>query len=273
MEKFSKWRDFKTGVHPFNTKQTLSTKDILIGILFFPHKTFLILFSLLGLFLLQFVPIKILENFFIRIILFCLGIFTIETKDKTQNKSTDKHTILISNHQSFIDILIHKLTFNPVFVYPLENKEESEEVVILSFFQSLKRSIFNTPFNVKKTVKLSEIKTETIVYFIEGTTTNGKIALKPRLKPLENINNEMKFCSLKYQDDIIVYYDQSTSFIKYIFGLISIVNCNVTLNIQKCENINEENCADLFRNNLKIATASFNSADKVEFVQLALKKK
>ena len=46
MEKFSKWRDFKTGVHPFIMKQELTTKDIVLGILFIPHKTILLSITL-----------------------------------------------------------------------------------------------------------------------------------------------------------------------------------------------------------------------------------
>ena len=277
MEKFSKWRDFKTGVHPFNTKTTFSTKDIFIGILFFPHKTFLILFSLVSLLLLQFVPIPFIQKFFMKVILFCCGIFSVETKDKTKTKSTNdnKQTIILSNHQSFIDIIIHQLTFNPTFVFPLEEKEDSEDVVVLSFFEALKRSIFNIPFDKKKTMKLSDVKNEVIVYFVEGTTANGKIALKPRMKPLENVSKEteMKLCSLKYQEGINVYYDQSGSLIKYVFGLISTTNCDVVMTIDNCEDVTEEKLADFYRNTMKIATSSFNSADKVEFVQLALKKK
>ena len=123
-------------------------------------------------------------------------------------------------------------------------------------------------------MKIEDIKDECIVYFIEGTTANGKIVLKPRIQPIEHLTSEeVCLCSIKYDESVNVYYDQSTSFIKYVFGLIGTVKCDVLVTIAKCENVNEETTANFYRNTLKVSTSSFTSSDKVEFVQLAMKKK
>ena len=174
--------------------------------------------------------------------------------------------------------MIHRVLYNATFVYPTEEKEESSTVIVLSFFQALKRSIFNTPLksfsHSQNEMKIEDIKDECIVYFIEGTTANGKIVLKPRIQPIEHLTSEeVCLCSIKYDESVNVYYDQSTSFIKYVFGLIGTVKCDVLVTIDKCENVNEETTANFYRNTLKVSTSSFTSSDKVEFVQLAMKKK
>ncbi|EDR24816.1 hypothetical protein EDI_222320 [Entamoeba dispar SAW760] len=134
----------------------------------------------------------------------------------------------------------------------------------------MKRSIFNTPLTLFKKTKLELIKSNYIIYFIEGTTENGTIILKPQLLPIQNIK-PLTLSGLKYISSFNTFYSQATPFIKYIFGILSQIHCKVNLTLETCTEINEEVISHFFRNNLKVTISSFNSYDKSEFVRLASK--
>ncbi|EKE41095.1 hypothetical protein ENU1_068140, partial [Entamoeba nuttalli P19] len=84
----------------------------------------------------------------------------------------------------------------------------------------MRRSIFNTPLTLFKKTKLELVKSNHIIYFVEGTTENGTIVLKSQLLPIQNIN-PLTLSGLKYISSFNTFYSQATPFIKYVFGILS----------------------------------------------------
>ncbi|KAL7718043.1 Phospholipid/glycerol acyltransferase domain-containing protein [Entamoeba marina] len=269
MEKFTKWRDAQTGIHPFLTKNSVSTVSLIVGILLLPIKFICLMDAIILFYIFDIINVPLtnkVQSFLLRVSLAIFSIYNIPIKGKSHHNS-----LIISNHQSFIDILIYQYLYQPQFVYPVETKDDSTDIFILSFYQALKRSLFNTPFS-KKTTLNSLSKSKPSIYFIEGTTANGKIVLHPRLEALQTYQGTMEISSLRYTCDFNLYYNQATSFILYIFGILSQMKCSVLVTISPLQDLEEETFTNYYRNHCKVATSSLTSYDKAEFVKAINKK-
>ncbi|ELP85813.1 hypothetical protein EIN_281840 [Entamoeba invadens IP1] len=252
MERFSKWRDPKTGVHPFITQTNIPIMNIIIGIVLVPIKL-VILTILCGLgngALIQ------------RLKLIVLGYYKFEITDKSNHKGH-----IISNHQSFIDVIIYSWMGYSTFLYPSDVKEDSTDLYSLTPYQAMKRAIFNSPFTEVQKITIDKVK-GLAVYFIEGTTTNGLIMLKPQIKPIENTAFQWNLVSLKY-NEVNPYYNQATNIFVYIYFLLSKLMCHVHITIMDCKDLKEETFTEFFRNTLRVSTATFDSSAKREFITKA----
>ncbi|PVU86691.1 hypothetical protein BB559_006447 [Furculomyces boomerangus] len=154
MEKYSKWRDFGTGIQPFlqivpPNKNKSGLEYALLGlksIIFGPTLLLARLVILTGIAILCgvttnlasiLIPLKTVRNgyqsfmrkMWSRIILFTIGFYKIDERlvslkqsSSTRNKKSSKEVspksgdIIISNHSSYIDLLFFIARFDPVFV-------------------------------------------------------------------------------------------------------------------------------------------------------------
>jgi len=146
MEKYSKWRDQKSGIHPFIPAKTkISDAGVIsylkwwilgpiLAILRIPFVIIILLWALVMTLVSAIIPIPIAKRFFIRytqamgfrVLLFLLGFYWIQTRYVKLGRSTriPKNSagsdvkagdVIICNHSSYIDVFFLAFRFSPVF--------------------------------------------------------------------------------------------------------------------------------------------------------------
>mmetsp|Transcript_19949 Transcript_19949/g.29675 ORF Transcript_19949/g.29675 Transcript_19949/m.29675 type:complete len:348 (-) Transcript_19949:72-1115(-) len=212
MEKYNKFTDHHTGKHPFLPIQRRRTRClspqyvvtlILSTLLVIVRLPFVLLFG--GLFYIA--PLRILERFFARLLLFVLGFYSIETLHAPHSTTTDKHQLILLNHCSYIDVIAACVMFAPdtyVFgpnQYPHESSTpiNSANAVIQDDHEKIRQanlvgkltlyprttaalgSVLHSEDRIPSTSIKQMLTTTTrrrrFVVFPEGAATNGRVLL------------------------------------------------------------------------------------------------
>jgi len=217
MEKYSKWRDASTGIHPFLPKAGRSEDEggiYYVKLIFGSILSLVrlpVVFSLLFIIFLSNIIAKMLfispirraferliDTTVTRTILFFLGFYWIPTKfmkpfhpksplpTTTPGSYIKAGDIIIANHCSYVEILYLAFRFSPAFTsIPINWKGYPKDVpfIVRNTFQAI-MNVFGEPKDTQGTMKLSEvIKYATsigapVVIFPEGGTTNGRALIQ-----------------------------------------------------------------------------------------------
>jgi len=193
MEKYSKWRDQKSGIHPFipikvNTYSDQNVVKILkvwlVGpILVIVRLPFIILLTLWLFFMTgisALIPLSIIKRFFIRytqamgvrVLLFFLGFYWVNTRYVKLGRNTripqdlpgssiSGGDLILSNHTSYVDILYLCFRFSPIFAVPPNTwKDEPPKGIVVplsNIFSALWFSIAEPEYTSEDGVPLKEL--------------------------------------------------------------------------------------------------------------------
>jgi len=217
MEKYSKWRDEGTGLHPFlpctplNKEHSLSWYLIkvigfIIGIAKIPF-IFVILIWMVVMSGLSTIlmPIPFLHRLFrryteflgSRALLFLFGFFNVQSRviRLQQQKNTPINTtsfnsgdVIVCNHTSYIDILYLSFKCSPIFAFgpntytksvPIQGIVNIRTNIISALLESINDPIRQPEqcIPIHEAIEIAQRYHAPLVVFPEGTTTNGKTLL------------------------------------------------------------------------------------------------
>ncbi|TPX46624.1 hypothetical protein SeMB42_g02962 [Synchytrium endobioticum] len=217
MEKYSRWRDPSSGIHPMvpiiplasnkSPIQTLSSivKSYVLGppLALVKLAAITLLVVVFGLFellesLFVLVPIihrtyaRVIHFLLIRTILFLLGFFWVHTESvsikkgarrrfKPKQLSIQSGDVIAANHTSYVDVLYLASRYAPLFVTPTQTPGQ---VTVETVWSAFSKSIRSPPLE-QTGEPLSEVSRKAriagrgpIVVFAEGTTSNGRGILR-----------------------------------------------------------------------------------------------
>eukprot|EP01122_Echinamoeba_exundans_P006331 TRINITY_DN1754_c0_g1_i2.p1 TRINITY_DN1754_c0_g1~~TRINITY_DN1754_c0_g1_i2.p1 ORF type:complete len:344 (-),score=75.18 TRINITY_DN1754_c0_g1_i2:971-1972(-) len=216
MEKFVKWADEHTGIHPFLPLPSKATKDANIVMKSFFYIKWFLLGSILAAVRLPFVPLvwvlllaldtglrfvpmgfvrrplqRLIESVVARLLLFLQGFFWIDAQyvpSKRRNPtpsglvggSIGSGHLIIANNVSYVDLLYLAFRYAPQFTLI---DSSGSKVVPVNLHEALKALVSNE-IPTSGGVNLSELlkKSESgnlgpVVVFPEGITTNGRVLI------------------------------------------------------------------------------------------------
>jgi len=252
MEKFTKWRDKATGIHPFLPVQTKLSSDghtrflwfiktrifgPLLSLVKLPFILIIIIWLVLMTTISFLIPIQIIRRLFTRyiqflgarILLLFLGFFWIATKNegKREPKPGD---IIICNRTSYVEILYLAFRFSPIFAtVPNQWKDQPPKGVAIAqnILSALWDSIMDPKHKPEQGIPLKELRNNAINYgspivlFPEGATTNGKLVLSfvPVLEGFPLDPQSTHIIGFKYYFDDFSPSFPIGSFIVHLFRL------------------------------------------------------
>jgi len=217
MEKYSKWRDASTGIHPFLPKAGRSDDEggmYYIKLFFGSILSLLRLVAIFSLLLVLFIsnliakaivvtPLRrvferIVDITITRTILCLMAFYWIPTKymkpfhpksalpTGTPGSHIKAGDIIIANHCSYVEILYLAFRYSPVFTsIPVNWKGYPKDVpfIVRSTIQAM-MDVFNEPKEAQNAINLSQVLNYAssigapVVIFPEGGTTNGKALIQ-----------------------------------------------------------------------------------------------
>ncbi|KYR02558.1 hypothetical protein DLAC_00694 [Tieghemostelium lacteum] len=213
MEKYSKWRDGPTGIHPLiptsakptTLVSTLIFKVLLGPILVLVRLPVIILLVLLLVaidFITKAIPIGFISRFInrgftivlCRLIFLFMGFFKIdEYTESLGNRSKDPvgdirsyalNDVVIVNHSSYVDILYLQYRYSPIFAVPPNDRNPTNidgKLVPMNLIQALQNAIYSRVQLSTRSVPTQDLLKKIdsswmgpLVILPEGTTSNGQ---------------------------------------------------------------------------------------------------
>eukprot|EP00299_Pterocystis_sp_00344_P017990 c8994_g1_i1.p1 GENE.c8994_g1_i1~~c8994_g1_i1.p1 ORF type:complete len:332 (+),score=82.78 c8994_g1_i1:46-1041(+) len=259
MERYAKWKDPGTGIHPFlesPKKNKPNSAEVIFGyLLVFPRLIFLVVTALwLGITtaLFSLVPIPPLRRLLLRYsqaigcraVLFLLGFHFIDSRivsprqpskriSDSPGKGIGSGEIIISNYTSYVQILYLAFRFSPTFVSLVRSGDKAGEYGYpRNFFGAILDLIHDREPDISKCIPIHQIVANAkrnsngpVVIFPEATTSNGQMILPflPSVFSPNLLRNGPKFHLISFKFDSDVPFVVST-FRRHFFRLLSTLN-------------------------------------------------
>ncbi|KAK9478613.1 hypothetical protein V1514DRAFT_330573 [Lipomyces japonicus] len=250
MEKFSKWRDKGTGIAPFLPHPSSTFTPSTVGATPSPVRRlgvvilatisaiikipFVLLFGLLHFALLQHVPSISVRKTSLRLLLWSLGVWSINASVEGARKGYSRKTkqeptsgdVIVSNFVSPLDALVYSTFYDSLIVIPSADGHAREVTLLGSIFAAISLPTvgsFGSESSIEKLLSKAKSSGKVLLAFVEATPTNGRAILPPALLSLDvNLGKSNVFPSLiRYSPQDITTPIPPSSIVVYVGRIIS----------------------------------------------------